>query len=330
MERRWCRYPLPGACPAAGGKNRGDPVPGGDGPGALAKSCDAAIYFVTIQEGEAHDRSLLTLPEVDTVRGASGYHGQIVDDASGVAIREDQEKAIQAIAATGVKTIVVLENGSPIDMHRWIGKVDAVLEAWYPGEQGGTAIVQTLFGDVDPGGRLPITWPKHAGQIPIYYAVKPSGRGYDYLDDDGKPMFPFGYGLSYTTFKYSDLIIPPTLHTGDSLSVKVTVTNTGDRLGDAVVELYLHDSVAPVVRPLRELSAFKRVTLAAGESREVILTVPYRSFGYWDRQLQYVVTKGYLQRIHQPGCSYRSIAGYDSRRITSYRTITVFVTGIVP
>ena len=259
---------------------------------ALAKSCDAAIYFATIQEGEAHDRSLLTLPEVDTVRGASGYRGQIVDDASGAAIREDQEKAIQAIAATGVKTIVVLENGSPIDMHRWIGKVDAVLEAWYPGEQGGTAIAQTLFGDIDPGGRLPITWPKHTGQIPIYYAVKPSGRGYDYLDDDGKPMFPFGYGLSYTTFIYSHLVIPATLHTGDSLRVKVTVTNTGDRAGDAVIQLYLHDSVAPVVRPLRELKAFKRVTLAAGESREVTLTVPYRSFGYWDESLKFVVTPG--------------------------------------
>jgi beta-glucosidase len=264
---------------------------------ALAKSCDAIVYFATIQEGEAHDRSLLTLPEVDTMRRSGTQHGQVVDDASGPTIREDQERMIRTIAATGVKTIVVLENGSPIDMHRWIDTVGAVLEAWYPGEQGGTAIASVLFGDTDPGGRLPVTWPKHAGQLPVYYAIEPSGRGYDYMDDDGKPMFPFGYGLSYTSFRFPDLSIPSKLQKGDSLKVKVTVSNTGDRTGDAVIQLYLHDSSAPVVRPIRELKAFKRVTLASGESREVTLAVPYRSFGYWDRQLKFVIPRS-IYRVY--------------------------------
>ena len=155
------------------------------------------------------------------------------------------------------------------------------MEAWYPGEQGGAAIAEALLGDIDPGGRLPVTWPKQVGQVPIYYSYKPSGRGYGYSDDDGKPQFPFGFGLGYTSFAYSGLKVPSKVEKGDSVQVKVTVTNTGTRTGDEVVQLYLHDSVAPVVRPVRELKAFKRITLAAGESREVTLTLPYRSFGYW-------------------------------------------------
>lgn len=259
-------------------------------PAALAKTCDAVIYFATIQEGEAHDRSMLTLPAIDVKSGRSNEHAQIVDDRSDLIIHEDREKMIRLLAATGVKMIVVLQNGAPIDVRNWISQVPAVLEAWYPGEQGGTAIAEALFGDINPGAKLPVTWPRHIGQVPIYYSFKPSGRGYDYSDDDGKPQFPFGYGLSYTSFAFSDLQLPDKVENGDSLQVKLKVTNTGTRDGDEVIQVYLHDLQAPVVRPIEELKGFKRVGLRAGETREVELIIPYREFGYWDSNLKFAIT----------------------------------------
>ncbi|MDR1675037.1 MAG: glycoside hydrolase family 3 C-terminal domain-containing protein, partial [Tannerella sp.] len=178
------------------------------------------------------------------------------------------------------------------DIRSWKDRADAILEAWYPGEQGGTAIAETLLGDVNPGGRLPFSWARHAGQLPIYYYIKPSGRGYGYNDDDGKPLFPFGFGLSYTTFGYSGLTVPGKVRKGEDIRVKVTVKNTGERKGDEVVQLYLSGEQASVVRPMKELKAFRRVTLEPGESRDVELTLPYRSFGLWDKDLKFAVEPG--------------------------------------
>ncbi|GHT44130.1 beta-glucosidase [Bacteroidia bacterium] len=262
------------------------------GAAVLAKTCDAVVFFAAIQEGEGEDRSLLTLPKRTMRMSESLEHAQIVDTGGKQTFELDQEKMIDEISSTGVKTIVVLLNGSIVDMRNWIDKADAILEAWYPGEQGGTAIAETLFGDNNPGGRLPVSWARHAGQLPIYYYVKPSGRGYRYLDDDGKPTFPFGYGLSYTTFEYSDLIIPEKVNKNGDTKVLVTVKNTGSRKGDEVVQLYLHDEYASVVRPVKELKAFKRITLEPGESKQVELTLPYRSFGLWDKDLKFVVEPG--------------------------------------
>jgi beta-glucosidase len=137
-----------------------------------------------------------------------------------------------------------------------------------------------------------MTWVKLVGQVPMYYYLKPSGSGYNYLDDDGKPMFPFGHGLSYTTFEYSDLVIPETVTKNGDTKISVTVKNTGTRKGDEVVQLYLHDVIASVARPIKELKAFKRVTLQPGESKQVELTLPYRSFGLWDQDLKFVVESG--------------------------------------
>ena len=265
--------------------------PGTD-PAALAKTCDLVLFFASVREGEALDRSNLALPSATYETAQSLGNAVIVDTASGTDIQVDQEKMIADLAATGVKMIVILQNGAPIDIRNWMDKVPAILEAWYPGEQGGTAISETLFGDVNPGGRLPITWPKHVGQVPIYYAVKPSGRGYAYLDDDGKPLFPFGFGLSYTTFAYSNLVLPPTVKKGQNIQVKVTVTNTGQVKGDEVVQLYLHQALASVVRPVKELKAFQRITLESGQSKEVTLLLRYRSFGLWNKQLHFVVEPG--------------------------------------
>jgi beta-glucosidase len=263
--------------------------------GALeaARTCDVAIFFAAIQEGEGEDRSLLTLPRRTMNAAESLAHAAIVNTADGKQTFElDQEQMIADLCAAGVKTVVVLQNGSVIDVRNWIDRVDAVLEAWYPGEQGGTAIVETLFGDNNPGGRLPVSWARHAGQIPLYYYIKPSGRGYRYLDDDGRALFPFGFGLSYTTFEYSDLAVPETVVKGGNTRIRVTVRNTGTRTGDEVVQLYLHDEYASVARPLKELKAFRRVTLAPGESRVVELDLPYRSFGLWNGSMQFAVEPG--------------------------------------
>jgi beta-glucosidase len=259
---------------------------------ALAKTCDAVIFFAAMQEGEAQDHSQLTLPAVKQKAAQSTANAQIVENTVVTLDNGDQEQVIKTLAASGIKTIVVLRTGSPVDMRSWTGKTGAILEAWYPGEQGGTAIAETLFGDNDPGGRLPISWPKDAGQIPVYYAVKPSGRANSYIDDDGKPLFPFGYGLSYTSFAYSGLLLPAKVNKGDSVQVKVTVRNTGSHKGNEVVQLYLQAENCPVVQPVKQLKAFKRVSLAPGESKTVTLNLPYRSFGYYDKDLRFVITPG--------------------------------------
>jgi beta-glucosidase len=266
--------------------------PGNTDVAAFVKGCDVAIFFAAIQEGEGEDRSILTLPKRNMKTSESLANAMIVDTGEKLVFELDQEQMIDDLVASGVKTIVVLQNGSLIDIRRWIDKVDAILEAWYSGEQGGTAIAETLFGDINPGGRLPVTWARHAGQIPAYYYIKPSGRGYRYLDDDGKPTFPFGFGWSYTTFEYSDLVVPKTVNKNGDTKVSVTVKNTGTRKGDEVVQLYLHDELASVVRPVKELKAFKRVTLNPGESRRVELSLPYRSFGLWNKDLKFVVEPG--------------------------------------
>jgi beta-glucosidase len=263
----------------------------------LAKSCDAVIFFAAIQEGEGQDRSKLTLPKRTMKAPESLEHAQIINTGKQQEFEIDQEKMIAELAATGIKTIVVLQNGSYIDIHNWVDKVDAVLEAWYAGEKGGIAIAETLFGDNNPGGRLPFTWARHAGQIPSYYYIKPSGRGYGYLDDDGKPLYPFGFGLSYTTFEYSNLVVPKTVTKDGETKVFVTVKNTGKVKGDEVVQLYLHDELASVARPFKELKAFKRVTLKPGESRNVELVLPYHSFGMWDKDMKFVYEPGVFDII---------------------------------
>ena len=141
---------------------------------------------------------------------------------------------------------------------------------WYPGEEGGDAVAKVLFGDYNPAGRLPITFPVSEGQLPLVYNHKPTGRGDDYDDMTGQPLFPFGYGLSYTSFAYSGLEIEKKrFAAGDSTLVKCTVTNIGKTEGDEVVQLYIHDELASVARPITELKGFQRIHLKAGESREM-------------------------------------------------------------
>ena len=153
-----------------------------------------------------------------------------------------QEELIGAVAATGKPVVVLLVGGSAITMNNWIDKVPAIVDVWYPGEEGGHAVADVLFGDYNPAGRLPITFPVHEAQLPLVYNHKPTGRGDDYNNLSGLPLFPFGYGLSYTTFEYSDIKLSRNnINKADSTTVSFTIKNTGKRDGDEVAQLYFLD-----------------------------------------------------------------------------------------
>ncbi len=234
----------------------------------LAKRSDVAIIVAGIVEGEGQDRAFLDLPG-------------------------NQEELIQKVAATGKPVVVVLIAGAPVTMRNWVDQVPAILDAWYPGQEGGTALADVLFGDVDPGGRLPITFPRSVGQCPIYYNLEPSGGGYDYVDLSGTPQFPFGFGLSYTTFAYSNLhIAPDKASKADEVTVSFEVENTGRVAGDEVCQLYLHQEVSSIVRPLKQLANFARVTLRPGEKRMVRLTLKPSQMAIWDAKMHRVIEPG--------------------------------------
>ena len=258
----------------------------------LARSCDVLIFFPSITEEEGSDRSSFHLPSANMTQNREQTGALIIADQQEMKIRIDQERMVRDLIATGKPVIVVLHNGAVVDISGWVDGAAAVLEAWYPGEQGGTAIADVLTGKYNPGGRLPMSWVKSIGQNPMYYSIKPSGRGYGYVENDGKPLYPFGYGLSYTTFEYADLQMPETLEKDAALRISVNVTNTGQMDGDEVVQVYMHDELASVARPMKELVAFKRVTLAAGETKRVELEVPYRSFALWDADMNFRVEEG--------------------------------------
>jgi beta-glucosidase len=178
-------------------------------------------------------------------------------------------------------------------MRRWIDKIDAVVMAWYPGAEGGNAIADVLLGDVNPAGRLPITFPIADGQLPLRYNHKPTGRGDDYVDLTGEPAFPFGYGLSYTTFAYSQLRIEPdTIGPAGRARVTFRVRNTGVRAGDEVPQLYVRPVVSPVAQPVRALKAFGRVYLAVGEERDVTFSLAARDLRVLDEKQRWVLPAG--------------------------------------
>ena len=254
-----------------------------------ARKSDVAVVAVGIIEGESFDRAFLGLP---------GH----------------QPELIRAVAATGTPVVVVLVGGSAITMDPWLDDVDGILDAWYPGEEGGNAVADVLFGDYNPAGRLPITFPVAVGQVPLIYNHKPTGRLDYYYDLPGEPLFPFGFGLSYTTFAYSGLQLEKgTISSRDSVRVRLTVKNTGSRDGDEVVQLYLKDPVASVARPVIELKGFQRVHLRAGESRDLSFTITPAMLELLDRE---------MKRVVEPG-EFRILLGSSSTDIRLQGTLTV-------
>ena len=240
---------------------------------AVAARCDAAIYMTTVVEGEGMDRSNICLPGV--TRKAQKDESAIIVGKFELEVKTDQEESIRRMTAANPNSAVVLLNGAPVDMSNWIDGCKAILEAWYPGEQGAQAITEILFGEVNPSAKLPITFPRNVGQLPLFYCMKPSGRGYGYVENDGSPLYPFGYGLSYTTFALDNFVCETK---GDHLSVSLTVENTGDYDGAEVVQIYLAGTNCDVVMPMRELKAYKRVEAAAGEKTAVTIDVPAEAF----------------------------------------------------
>jgi beta-glucosidase len=271
---------------------RGAPVDTADTTGfAQARSAAAEADAIVLVLGEREDMSAEAAS-----RATIALPGSQLDLALAVI------RAARASSGGQSKPIVaVLMNGRPLAIRQLADATPAVLESWFLGNQHGRAVADVLFGDYNPGGKLPATFPRTTGQIPIYYNHRNTGRPGDsaakytskYLDLPLTPLFPFGFGLSYTTFEYTRLrLSSPRIGAGDSLEVAVDVRNTGDRAGDEVVQLYVRDDVASVAQPVRALKAFRRVTLRAGETRTVAFKLGPSSFALYDRQMRHVVEPG--------------------------------------
>ena len=222
-----------------------------------------------------------------------------------------QQQMLEAVVSTGKPVVLVLENGRPLDIHWAAEHVPAILEAWYPGTEGGNAVADVLFGDVNPGGKLPLSWPRTGGQEPLYYNHNLTHEPEDrpnftsrYWDVSSKPLYPFGYGLSYTTFKFDHLQLSKTsMKSDDAAEVEVDVTNTGSVDGDAVAQLYIHQRAGSASRPVRELKGFQRIPLKAGEKQTVKFSLSKEELQFWSPQ-----TKGWAV---EPG-SFDVWAGEDS------------------
>lgn len=211
-----------------------------------------------------------------------------------------QEELVRAIYETGTPVVVVLITGRPYAIS-WIAEhVPAIVEAWLPGEEGGHAVADVLFGDYNPGGKLPITFPRAVGQVPIFYSHKPSGgRSFlygDYVSLSAKPLFPFGHGLSYTRFELENLqITPNSVNTEGKVQISVDVRNVGERAGEEVVQLYVHDVLSSVTRPVKELKGFKRIALEPGEKKTVTFTLSVSQLGFYNREMELVVEPGTIE-----------------------------------
>ncbi len=239
----------------------------------IAQAADVAVVVVGEWQnmiGEAASRSSLELP------------GR-------------QLELIQAVVATGTPVVLLVMNGRPLDL-RWPAEhVPAILDIWYPGSQGGTAIANLLFGDISPGGKLPFTWPRTVGQVPMTYSHtrshEPDNQGRRYWDEESTPLYAFGHGLSYGRFEYSNLTVEPAItDTGGAVTVSVEVTNTADSDADEVVQLYIHQRHGTASRPTRELKGFERISLAAGATRVVRLPIGPTERQYWNAAAKAWVT----------------------------------------
>jgi beta-glucosidase len=208
-----------------------------------------------------------------------------------------QSELAQAVMATGKPVVLVLVNGRPLAIPELAGKASAILETWLPGEEGGAAVADVLFGEVNPGGKLPITFPRHVGQVPIFYNQKPSGGKsnwyWNYVSVESGPLYPFGHGLSYTTFEYGDFSLSARqIEAGGVLDGSLNIKNTGKMTGDEVVQLYICDEYGCVPRPVKELKGFTRLTLQPGETRRLTFHLPVNQLAFYDEEMNLVVEAG--------------------------------------
>jgi beta-glucosidase len=242
----------------------------------VARGADAIIAVIGTNESTSRE----------------AYADNHLGDAATLALISQQDDLVRELVATGKPVLVVLMNGRPLAMTDVAARVPAILEIWYPGQEGGTAVAEAIFGDVNPGGKLPISVPRSVGQLPVYYNRKPTSFR-NYLFESRAPLYPFGHGLSYTTFRLDDLkVADPEIGPAGRTTATVRVTNTGTRAGDEVVQMYVHDVLASVTRPVKQLRGFKRVSLKPGESTTVTFPIGPEALWLIDQQMTRRVEPG--------------------------------------
>jgi beta-glucosidase len=239
------------------------------------------------------------------VLGENCFQSAEAKSVSDIRLKGLQLELLDHVLEVNPNVVVVLMNGRPLDVTSLVEKVPALLVAWHPGSESGNAIADVLCGAYNPSGRLPLSWPRSGGQLPIYYNHKQTGRPATpgpntfvsgYIDQTNDPLFPFGYGLSYTTFTYGNLVLSDTvLGTGGSLEIRVNVTNSGDRYGEEVVQLYTRDLVGSVTRPVRELRGFRKIGLEPGESAGVSFTLARKELQYYGLSGEWGIEPGAIE-----------------------------------
>jgi beta-glucosidase len=262
------------------------------------EGCGSTAGFAeAVAVARAADQVVLALGETREMSGEAAARSTL--DLPG-----RQEELIEAIKATGKPFAVVLFSGRPLALEDVVDDAPAILEAWFPGVQAGPAVADVVFGKVNPGGKLPVSFPRRLGQVPIYYNHERTGRPCNpevkwnsrHRDIPScSPLYEFGYGLSYTTFQVSNLqLSSSSVSKNGSLGASVTVRNTGSRKGDEVVQLYIHDPVATISQPVRRLRGFERVTLNPGQSQTLTFTLDSSDFGFYDNRGKFVVEPGQI------------------------------------
>ena len=265
-----------------------------------AKGCDNLD-----SDCSGFDEALKTAEQADVVVIVLGDRSGMIPSCTTGETRDSvdlrlpgvQEDLARAILASGKPVVAVLVNGRPFAIPWLDERANAILEAWLPGEEGGRVIAEVLFGDVNPGGKLPITFPRHVGQVPIFYNHKPSGMRsnwyVDYVSEKVTPLYPFGHGLSFTSFTYSDLSMNKKQATeGESIDISLKVLNSGPVAGDEVVQLYIRDEFACTPRPVKELKGYARLTLQPGEACTVIFHLPVNQLAFYDEDLRLILEPG--------------------------------------
>jgi beta-glucosidase len=253
---------------------------------------DARSIARAAKVAAAADVTILVLGQNEQL-SREGWADNHRGDRMSLELVGSQADLARAVLATGRPTVILLIHGGPLAIPDLARSAPAILDGFYLGEETGTAVAEVLFGDVSPAGRLPVTVPRNVGSLPAYYNYKPSARRRYLFEDPATPLWPFGFGLSYTTFRYDGLTVTPSRMTPDATAtVSVTVTNTGRRAADEVVQLYIHDVVSSVTRPVKELKGFRRVHIAPGESQRIEMPVGPRELSFFDETMRRVVQPG--------------------------------------
>ena len=275
-------------------------------------------------EREMLDEALLVAEQADVIVAALGECAEMSGESSSrtdLNIPDVQRRLLAALLETGKPVVLMLFTGRPLTLVWENENVPAILNVWFGGSEAAYAISDVLFGEVNPSGKLTMTFPKNVGQIPIYYNHKNTGRPLaygrwfskfrsNYLDVDNEPLYPFGYGLSYTTFRYGDVqLSTPTFERGQRVTASVAVTNTGKRDGAEVVQLYVRDLVGSITRPVRELKGFEKIFLRAGETGTVSFEITDDMLGFYDGDLNWAVESG----------DFDIMIGTDSRNVKTAR-----------